>query len=91
MRASVDVGTALELLPQLEPELAAHEASGGSEAPELSDGESLDRALRAGLARLRVQVGRATFIYLRWKAEHARAKAQAARAPAVSSRARARA
>ena len=72
MSPNVDVVRALELLSQLEPELQAHGVvvPFGTASP--GDGDALDRALRAGLARLRVEIGRETFIYLRWRAERAR-------------------
>lgn len=77
MTRSVDVALALDLIAHLEPELAAHEAlallDGGASS---GDGEALDRALCAGLARLHAEVGRETFVFLRWKAEHAIAAAR---------------
>jgi hypothetical protein len=78
MSPNVDVVQALELLAKLEPELLAHEATVPRDLlgrTSLGDGETLDRALRAGLARLHVEIGRETFIYLRWRAERARAAA----------------
>jgi hypothetical protein len=94
MSSNVDVEQALELLAKLEPELRAYEATVPPERPDSPtpvDGEALDRALRAGLARLRVELGRETFIYLRWRAERARAAAAAARAAAAAARRTARA
>ncbi|AHG93278.1 hypothetical protein J421_5743 (plasmid) [Gemmatirosa kalamazoonensis] len=91
MSPNVDVVRALELLSQLEPELLAHEAVVPPGRPSPGDGDALDRALRAGLARLRVEIGRETFIYLRWRAERAREAAAAARAEAAALRRTARA
>jgi hypothetical protein len=93
MSANVDVEQALELLAKLQPELLAYESAVTRDLPDgpsLDDGEALDRALRAGLARLRVEIGRETFIYLRWRAERARAAAAATRAAAAASRGTAR-
>jgi hypothetical protein len=91
MSPNVDVVRALELLAKLEPELLAHEATVPPGRTSLGDGDALDRALRAGLARLRVEIGRETFIYLRWRAERACEAAAAACAAAAASRRTARA
>jgi hypothetical protein len=86
MSANVDVVMALELLARLEPDLAAEEAWTRPEPARPDDEEALDRALRAGLARLRVEVGRETFIYLRWRVEMARESARVAREAAAEAR-----
>ncbi|AHG93690.1 hypothetical protein J421_6155 (plasmid) [Gemmatirosa kalamazoonensis] len=80
MRANVDVRQALELLAKLEPELVAHASTFAADTPWRDDGEALDRALLSGLTRLRVEVGRATFVYLRWHAERVHASTVTARA-----------
>jgi hypothetical protein len=78
MRANVDVRQALDLLAKLEPELVAHASTFAAHTPWRGDGDTLDRALQAGLARLHVEVGHATFVYLRWHAERAHAATAAA-------------
>jgi hypothetical protein len=78
MRANVDVRQALELLAKLEPELVAHASRRAATTRWRDDGQALDRALQAGLARLHVEIGRATFVYLRWHAERVQAAAATA-------------
>jgi hypothetical protein len=80
----VDVRGALGLLAEIGPGLAGAERALHAAEPDLPTTDVLDRALRQALDRLAVEVSPQTFVYLRWRVEHARAASGEARGPLAS-------
>jgi hypothetical protein len=76
MSENVDVAQANGLLTWLGPDLAREEQALRAATPGIDDATALDGALRAALARLRVEVSRETFLYLQWRVETARLAAR---------------
>jgi hypothetical protein len=74
----VDVGYATELLQRLEPGLSREERALRAAMPALGEDEVRETALRATLIGLGTMISHATFVYLRWRLEHARRTAPAA-------------
>lgn len=68
------------------PELGTWERTVRDVEPLLSDAEVLDRALRQGLAHLRLEVAQQTLRYLSWRAEQAKASARATVAGSAAAR-----
>lgn len=77
---------AAALFDRIEPNLGAWEHAVRQDLPALSDSAVLDHALRQSLAHLRHEVSDQTFIYLRWRADRAKAAATATRTASVAAR-----
>lgn len=67
--SNVDVLTAAKVLEELPPVLRAEELAVQRTLLRISAADALDTALRRALARLRYEVNRETFEYLRWKVQ----------------------
>jgi hypothetical protein len=76
--ADVDVDVALALVPRVRPDFVWHADALRAAADSAAVDDVSDGALRAALARGRVDLARNTFLYLRWKLETERPPGDAA-------------
>jgi signal transduction histidine kinase len=86
MSDMIDVRQATAAFEELAPTLALDERDVRAGYTPFTDAEVLDRALRHALSRLRYQLNRETFEYLRWKVLVSRVHADAIRAAGTSRR-----
>jgi signal transduction histidine kinase len=86
MSEVIDVRQATAAFEELAPTLALDERDVRANYAPFTDAEVLDRALRHALSRLRYQLNRETFEYLRWKVLVSRVHADAIRAAGTGRR-----
>lgn len=85
---NVDVTAVAMVMAELSDVLHAEELTVQRTLPRISPADALDTALRRSLARLRYELNRESFEFLRWKVEQTRAESERIRgamsAPPVS-------